>query len=144
MSPMSLDPHHARDYRRRGRPLVLLGFLCLSAGLGALVDPSAAGNTTVAQLVTPTVELTWQLAYTVGGALMVIGVLALRPDVESLGLRAVGAALAINFVALVIVRGLAGAGAALGALALSGWVIAGRLGDLRSAARRDRRRSPRP
>jgi hypothetical protein len=143
LSPRSLDPRWPSDYRRRGRPFIFVGYLLAAAGIGAILNPEVSDRTTVSQLLSPTADLTWQLAYAIGGSLMALGVLAARPAAEVLGLWLAFYALALNGIALMAVRGFAGSGLALAAYALTAWVVFGRVQDLHAAAKLERRHPPR-
>lgn len=143
MSPNSLDPRSPAAYRRRARPFIFVGYILAVAGLSAIFSPPPDSQTTVAQLVSPTADLTWQVAYALGGILIAFGALLPRPDIEGWGLWLAIFALLVNLLALLAVRGVAGAGLAPAAYVLTLWIVYSRIVDLHTAARTERRAGPR-
>lgn len=131
----SLNPRNAREYRRRARPLLLLAVLCLGAGLTGLVDPSSLTRSATGQSLSGPLDEAWLIAYIVAGAGIVLGIALLRPAVEVVGLWFAAAAIAINAVAVLDVRGFHASLVVIPSYLVSLFVVAGRIGDLHALAR---------
>lgn len=130
------------DYRRAGAPMLLLGFGLAQAGVAALLDPAAADQTSVARVLDRDlhgVELFWQLSYVAAGTLILVGVLWPWPIGEVLGEWLAGWAMFLNALALVALRGLAGAGTSLGAFLVAIGVCYLRIRALHQLAAVERR-----
>jgi hypothetical protein len=144
----------ARQHRRDGLWVLMPAWFLLQAGFAAFARPEAAAQTTVANLLPRNVELLWQAGYTIAGAALVVGVLWPRPTVEVVGHWLALWALGVNVLALLGVRGIAGAGIATAAYAVTMLALVTRIRTLhglpmrdgpdRGLPMRERRRAPRP
>jgi hypothetical protein len=120
-------------------------WLLVQAGLAAFAHPDEAAQTTVAQLLPRNVELLWQTGYMLAGLLMVVGVLWPRPTVEVVGHWLGLWALTVNVLALLAVRGVAGAGIATAAYGVTMLALVTRIRSLHALPpRQERRKVPRP
>lgn len=131
------------SYRAEAWPLVFLAFGLLQAGIAALAHPEAADSTSVAMLLHGDwsfLETLWQLSYVLAGALLIVGILVPYPLGEVLGETVAMWAMAINLSALLIVRGLGGAGASFGAFLLALSICAVRIHVIHERARSSRER----
>jgi hypothetical protein len=118
------------SYRAEAWPIGFLAFGLLQSGIAALLNPTAASATSVAMLLHgdwSVFETLWQASYVLAAVLLFVGILIPYPLAEVLGEWIAMWALAINLVALLIVRGFAGTGASYGAFLIALSVCAVRI-----------------
>jgi hypothetical protein len=139
MSPNSLDPRSPRDYRRRASVIVAYGLSGMVIGATGLIDPDLLGTSSIGSALSGPLPEVWLATYAFGGFLAFFGVLALRPEVETVGLYLLVAAALINATAIFAIRGPIAGGVTSTGILLAAWVMHRRIGDLHSAARTDRR-----
>lgn len=136
----SLNPRNTRDYRDRAQPFVLLGLLCLAAGIRGLLEPRQLADSTIASSLEHTARYAWVSCYIAGGALTAAGIRwpkLPRPEVEALGLCLLEAGLAINVLVVLTIRGPVAAGFSLLWYGLAGWTLYRRLRNLHDAGQAD-------
>lgn len=145
MSPESLDPHHARAYRRRARLSRSLGLGTIPVSLVALVDRDALGTSSVAVALSGPLDTIWLLGYLAGGICASAGVLwrpLPRPELEALGVWLLCGAMLINALSIIAIRGpVAGGLTSVGLFVLAD-VLYGRARDLDDARERRQPDSP--
>lgn len=135
----SLDPRDGYAYRRRGRAIAAYGLIQCLIGTAGLADRSLLTTWSAVQALDGWIVVVWLIYQSLGGALVAIGVYALRPQLELYGLKALLGFVVINAGAILLNRGPVGGGVTAAALGLSAYVIQGRIGDLIFSAKRDRR-----
>lgn len=135
----SLDPHHPREYRRRGAPIAAFGLSGVVLGFTGLIDPTLLGTSSIGQQLSGPIDELWLLAYLLAGLAAFIGVAFLRPEIEGVGLLFLLAGVLINGVAVVANRGFVAGGVTSASLFFTAFVLWWRIGDLRRAAKTDRR-----
>lgn len=135
----SLDPRDGFAYRRRGRAIAVYGLLSFLVGTAGLVDRSLLTTSSAVQALDGWIVVAWLLYQAVGGLMVAIGLYALRPKIELIGLCALFGFVVINGGAILINRGPVGGGVTAASMALVAYVLQGRIGDLQFAARKERR-----
>lgn len=134
MSPNSLDPRSPRAYRRRAVPILAYGLSGVIVGLCGLLAPSLLGPTSVSLALSGTISSLWLLCYAIAGALITVGILLLRPEVETVGLWLMGATALVNAMTILVLRGPFTGGLTCASLLLAVWVLGSRIADLHDAA----------
>jgi hypothetical protein len=135
----SLDPHHPREYRRRGAPIAAFGLTGVILGTTGVIDPGLLGSSSVGQQLDGPLDELWLAIYALAGLACFIGVVFLRPALEVVGLTFLLAAVLINGMAVFVNRGLVAGGVTTSSLFFTAWVLWWRIGDLRRAANANRR-----
>ena len=103
----SLDPHNAREYRRRASGVELLAGLCITSGLVGLLRLDELGVSVVARQLGAVAQIVWLSLYLAGGALALAGLYwprVPRPELEALGLWLLVGGFSINLLVLVAIR----------------------------------------
>lgn len=142
-----LSKRAKRDYRLEAAPMLILAFGLGQAGIAALIDPKSADITSVAQLLDDdyaVLEFFWQISYIASGLFLTVGVLKPWPIVEVLGDWLAAWAMSINLLALLIVRGPGGTGAAMGSFLLAILICGLRIHRLHLRAAMERRSAELP
>lgn len=143
----SLDPHNARAYRRRARPMLFIGALMFAIGLRGYLLPETADDTAAHVVLGSLTYGIWHAGLTLAGLIIVYALMRLRPEIEVIGLWVAIWAVAVHGVAVAVVFGWRST-STVALVLVAIWVLWGRVADLRDFAQRDpppyeRRRRPR-
>jgi hypothetical protein len=88
-----------RAYREDSLGWALVGMIGLLAALGLLLDPSGSQASAAQRELHGTLQIVWNVGWAIGGALIVWGVLLIRPRTELLGQMCFGMAVLIDAIA---------------------------------------------
>jgi cell division protein FtsW (lipid II flippase) len=86
-------------YREDSLGWALIGLIGLLAALGLLLDPSGSQASAAQRELHGPLQAAWNVGWAIGGALIVWGVLSIRPRTELLGQMFFGVAVLIDAIA---------------------------------------------
>lgn len=133
----SLDPHNARAYRKRARPMLFIGMMLLAVGLRSYLLPATVDDGAAHRVLGSVTFAVWHAGLTISGMIVIVGLLRLRPEIEVLGLCAAIWAVAVHGLAIILVFGWRGT-STVALVLVAVWVLWGRMADLREFALTER------
>ena len=133
----SLDPHNARAYRKRARPMLFIGALMFAVGLRGYLLPATVDDSAAHKVLGSLTYGVWHASLTVAGLIIVYGLTRLRPEIEVIGLWVSAWAVSIHGLAVAAVFGWR-ATSTVALVLVCVWVLWGRIADLREIALRER------
>lgn len=98
---LPVDGTNRWEYRAANAPVVMLAIVAMIACVTFFADPDAAGRSVLGRsLAGHSLDVAYNIAWAVGGALMVFGVWTVRRVVEAVGNIIYAVAILTNFIAI--------------------------------------------